>query len=210
MDTPADGLLVLYRSARLLPPAAFLDVLSRIVAGFAAASTDADLVAHLFEALRVNVRLSQHGVRGRTSEPASSAFALSGLDGRIRIETAGFSALLAAEWPRLPPGRLPDEIVGLEPDVALQRHAGRHVVVDVRSAGGVLLVGARPLTALDRLPVRRRAVARLYADGWTPAAVAEQLGLSPSAVGNQIAAAYRTLGVSRRSELAALARGRPG
>ncbi|MGE0800244.1 MAG: response regulator transcription factor [Lautropia sp.] len=209
-----DGLLALYRSARLMPSAAFLDVVSQLLAGLTAASTargsgrtaSADLISHLFEALCVNARISGGGVDAQAFGGQPASFALSGLDGSIQLEAPGFSALMAVEWPRMSTGRLPDEIIGLAGHEGARQYSGRRIGLQVQSAGSALLVGARRLGTLDGLPARRRTIARLYAEGWPPAAIAQRLGLSPSTVGNQIAAAYRDLGVSGRGELAALAR----
>lgn len=58
--------------------------------------------------------------------------------------------------------------------------------------------------ALERLSPREREVARLFGSGLTHKAVARRLGSSPSTVRNQLARVYEKLGVSNKTELAAL------
>jgi DNA-binding CsgD family transcriptional regulator len=69
-------------------------------------------------------------------------------------------------------------------------------------------VGDEPLFVQRGLTPGERQVVRLAAEGLSNAAIARRRGRSPRTVANQLAAAYRKLGITSRRELQALREGR--
>ena len=67
---------------------------------------------------------------------------------------------------------------------------------------GMILIGVRPLSRIDRLTSRELAVSREFASGKTYKEIAADLGVSPSTIRNQLQSAYAKLGVTTKIELA--------
>jgi DNA-binding NarL/FixJ family response regulator len=111
--------------------------------------------------------------------------------------------LLAAEFadwhgPGLPE-MLRRTVLGREPETW---RGASIAVARLRDAGDGHLLGARPLSALDRLSPREHAVAAAYAAGRTHRQIAADAGISPATVRNQLQSVYAKLGVASKIELA--------
>jgi DNA-binding CsgD family transcriptional regulator len=85
-------------------------------------------------------------------------------------------------------------------------------VAQFRAGGDEFVVVSEPIVGADvfaALTQAEREVARLVADGCSNRAIAARRGARPRTVANQLAAIYRKLAVSSRSELVARLVGLP-
>ena len=85
------------------------------------------------------------------------------------------------------------------------RFVGRKVSAAGHRAGQFTLLRLRHKHGLDHLPLRQSEVALLFAQGLSHKEIAHQLTIHPTTVRNHLALAYRTLAVTSRAELRALA-----
>lgn len=154
------------------------------------------LMPHFSQALRISRDLGQ--ARG---DLPCEAMGLVDPDGAVISVEGPFVELAMQEWGP-GSGGLPADVVQ-----ALHRE-GRWGGVALQAKmvpfGRNYFVHLVATPALERLSPREREVARLFGSGLTHKAVARRLGSSPSTVRNQLARVYEKLGVSNKTELAAL------
>lgn len=161
------------------------------------------LVPHLIEAWNANAILFTDR-SGATGREASRRRALVDGEGLIQSVEAGFAELLRLDFPEWQGPRLPPVLVR----ALLSREADTYRGTAIAAArlretpDGMHLVGARPLSAVDRLSAREYAVARAFAAGRTHKEIAAESGISPATVRNQLQASYTKLGVNSKIELA--------
>ncbi|MGE0312824.1 MAG: helix-turn-helix domain-containing protein [Lautropia sp.] len=164
------------------------------------------LMPHLMEALTIN-RLAtlDAPTAAPPRQPASTPLAVAEPDGRIRFAQAAFLRRLQSEWSQADQTRLPQPLLAAITGRTEAVVLGRITRARISRRADMLLVEMRALSPIDRLPPRRARVAWLYAQGHTHKQVARELGIAPSTVRNQIATAYRELGIVSRAQLRTLA-----
>ena len=169
------------------------------------------VMPHLMEALSIN-RLATHQQPDDPppTEPKRLPLAVCDSTGRIRYAQDRFVSLLQLEWSEADETWLPTPLC----DAISSRNdavfVGRQTICRIRRRADMLLVEIRRHTPIDRLPPQRARIAWMYAIGYTHKHVAKALGLSPSTVRNQLAAAYRDLDIGTRAQLMAMASAAPG
>ena len=164
------------------------------------------LAHHLRQALEVNTLLD-----GSTASPAPRPLAaddepgctaLAAHTGRLVSAQPAFLRLCAQQWREfdgrtLPRAALRPLLEGISVlRLATYPDAGRRI-------GDLWWLRLVPAPAGALLPPRRLDVAALFAEGHATKEIAGMLGLAHATVRNQLAAAYRVLGVSDRSGLRA-------
>lgn len=162
-----------------------------------------ELVPHLIEAWNANAIL--YTDRSATSErEASLRRALVDREGLIYSIENGFAVLLRTEFPEWQGPRLPEALTASLLARETEAYRGKAIAAARlrETPDGMLLVGVRPVSTVDRLTARERAVARDFAAGRTYKEIASRFGVSPATVRNQLQAAYAKLGVTRKIELA--------
>ena len=127
-------------------------------------------------------------------------------DGLLSEAQHHFGDLLQREWPDWRGPRLPLALQA-HLDVAAdpEPYVGKHLVAYHRSRDdGLRLLLVRTRHAIDGLPPRKRATARLFAAGASQNEVARRLQLSPSTVNNYLVDVYRELAIADKTDLALL------
>lgn len=158
---------------------------------------------HLVEALGVN-RLIHLLETQQSTGIANYATAACDGDALLYVARPQFLDMLRLEWADWHGARLPQ---ALREDLRRGRaftYRGRAVVVRCTPVHELLWLRARPKAPVDDLAPRELEVARLSADGRTNKVIARALGISPFTVRNQLTSIYDKLGITGRTELAAL------
>jgi DNA-binding CsgD family transcriptional regulator len=170
------------------------------------------VLPHLVEAQREN-RLG----RALDSEGAARArrsLALCDASGRLQQVDAHGLTQLRLEWPRWLGTLLPPPLVaalreGLAraadasaTDAALPPFFGRVITVLMVRSGELVLLEIRRRAAADKLSVRQRDIAGLYAAGHSGPQIADRLGLSASTVNNHLGVVFKKLAVHNKLQLA--------
>lgn len=167
------------------------------------------LMPHFSEALRINRLITTIDPATMAANDTQPAVALAEFSGRMQFAQQRFLELLCLEWTQADDTTLPAELLKALRIQHLSAggsnlHVGRRIRFTARRYTDLLLIEARPRTALDALPPRRAQIAWLFATGHTHKAIARKLHISPSTVRNQIRAIYVELGISSREQLLAL------
>lgn len=157
------------------------------------------LAPHLFAAWRQRQALGLFDASAEDAADSLTSHAVVDDDGLIQAADPAFTTCVARVFPDWNGPLLPD---GLR--TAATSGQATHVERQQRflfphGTGRYLVIAAAQKS--ERLTAAEHRTARLYADGETYSAIATRLGLSPSTVRNQIAAAYRKLGVRNKVAL---------
>ena len=163
------------------------------------------LMPHFAEALRISHALNANSQVFMALENDSRAMALADYAGRIKFVQRKFLELAAREWSQFDGEQLPAVLLAGRTGTAPEVHVGHAIRFSVRRRADMLLVEARPRSALDDLPAQRGRIAWLYASGHSHKEIARRMQLAPSTVRNQIRAAYVTLGITGKNQLIAAA-----
>lgn len=123
--------------------------------------------------------------------------------GILHVSDTGFADLIRREWaawngPTLPPAVLATATT----EGAFQ---GRRLSVGCSRQGDLIVLRARPRTALDGLSPREAEIAACYAVGLSYKEIATRLACSPYTVRHHLRGIYDKLGVSNKAALARLA-----
>ncbi len=169
------------------------------------------VMPHFAEALKIN-RLLEHS-RNTALMPAAQplqpllalALALADANGRLWFAQSGFLDLLHLEWAEIDDAVLPRPLIDAIAGRRSMLFVGRAIKVQARYGADLVLLEVQRKTLIDALPPQRARVAALYAAGHAYKEIARRLRIAPATVRNQIAAAYRDLGISNKAQLAALA-----
>jgi len=159
------------------------------------------LVPHLIETRHINYL--EHLCAG--AQRATQQQSLAAADGKGVIHVAGddFAGLMQSEWPQWRGPRLPEPLVnGL--GNAAQRYVGRTIAVSFVPVFDMLLLKARPRSAVDGLSRRELEIAHHFAGGLTNKEIAREVDLSPATVRNHLSSIYLKLGIDNKAELATL------
>jgi DNA-binding CsgD family transcriptional regulator len=163
------------------------------------------LMPHLAEALRINRALGiARAPATPTASPEGAGLALADAQGQLHFAQAAFVQLLQREWCEFEGRTLPRPLQDFIAGHHAGTFSGRSIRCIVRCSADLFLIEAHARTAIDRLPPQRARIVRLYASGHSHKAIARQLRLAPSTVRNQIATAYRELGISSKAQLLAV------
>jgi DNA-binding CsgD family transcriptional regulator len=161
------------------------------------------LMGHFAEALRINRAIGQ--TRPPISTHATAAqlngLAMTDFHGRLHFAQAAFLQLIRREWLAADDLTLPSVLSEFIERNGGGTFVGRVIRCDVRGAADLYLIEARPKSTIDDLPPQRARITALFASGHSYKAIANQLHIAPSTVRNQIAAAYRNLGITSKEEL---------
>lgn len=117
--------------------------------------------------------------------------------------TPFFRELMLREWPLWRGSQMPPEVCAVWSEGARSYYTGKQVVIAMESDQQLVHLMARCCNALDLLTFRELAVARLFARGLEHTDVANEMGVSPHTVRNQLKAIYPKLGVHSKTALVA-------
>jgi DNA-binding CsgD family transcriptional regulator len=161
---------------------------------------------HLLQANRICRILSVSRQDGSAAvRHPSQPWAIVGRHDLCLLEVnAAFVDLLRLQWPEWLGATLPIEVT--KPLRQSSRFDGSRIAIEAKGAGDFRLLTARTVAGVDSLGRRERDVIELFASGKPYKAIAEQFAVSPTTVRNQLAAAYRKLGVHNKAELVNLLR----
>jgi DNA-binding CsgD family transcriptional regulator len=163
------------------------------------------VVPHFVEALTINRTLHMQSVYGPGADRPGH-FAYADGNGFVYYADAGFTVLLAGEFPSWDGRTLPQPWLD---DIALRGRTlclGRTMSLDARVQGGLVFLRAHALSRIDQLSPRERDVAARFARGHSHKDIARDLELSPATVRHHLKSAYLKLGIHDKAELAALFR----
>lgn len=151
------------------------------------------ILRHLEQGLSLSVRTELRARAGRSGEAA-----LFDDDAQIVRATPGFDALLEQE------GLSTRQTASLLKHIVRQggHRRGRNLVLEAETyKPGLTFVRVARLALWHRLSVQERRVAERLTAGASAQQIAEDFGVSPNTVRNQIASIYRKLEVKSRIEL---------
>lgn len=154
----------------------------------------------LFQAREINNRLTtaaSNGLPGSTTVLAT-------LDGCLYFVEQEAIRLLQREWKQWTPPFLPRSLIDSLKQNKERTFIGAAISVQASVQGNMicLTISAKRDNPLNLSAAEYRA-ARLAAEGLQYKEIARQLGVSPATVRNQLHSAYRKLGVSNKTALAA-------
>lgn len=161
------------------------------------------IVPHLIETWRAN-RLEH--VHRLCQADARTVFSAAIVDRQLMLHPADdrFTSLLHMEWADwngpAPPRPLRDLATGQSSDVFV----GSAILASACALSDMRVLRVRAKNGRDRLGTREREVAGLYASGHSYKRIAQELGLSPSTVSNQLSTIYDKLKISSKAQLASL------
>jgi len=157
---------------------------------------------HMVEAFGISRLVRLMALQSRDL-PFTYAVAIVDRAGLLQVAPRGFVELLRREWPNWRGPRLPRP---LTLDLAGPgRAVFREIVIRTDPSDQYAWVRVRPAEPIDRLSEREAEVARLSAAGRSNKEIGQTLGLSPFTVRNHLNNIYAKLGLSKRTELSALA-----
>jgi DNA-binding CsgD family transcriptional regulator len=162
------------------------------------------LMPHFYQALQINRTVQGLGMLSEGLD-AQSRLALIDQSGFVYFAQPGFLELLHSEWSELDEFFVPDPLMAALRAGDGKPFIGRRIRCDSQSAGELIVLYAKRSSALDCLSPRQHEIARLYAVGHSYKEIARRLRLSPATVRNHLAAIFRTLAISTKGELIALA-----
>ncbi|MGH8807499.1 MAG: helix-turn-helix transcriptional regulator [Noviherbaspirillum sp.] len=132
----------------------------------------------------------------------SRAMGLLNSSGILEAADAALVKLIKLEWPDFDGDRLAIEAV--DDLFAENMFRGRRIEILAFAKFGYLICEARPMSVFNLLAPTEKKVASLFASGITHSQIAEQLGVSPYTVRNQLAQIYQKLDIHSKAELARL------
>lgn len=115
--------------------------------------------------------------------------------------TPVFKNLMLREWPHWVDWRLPPELCKAQSD-GERIYKGKHVIVGMAQDQQLIHITVRTRNVLDILTPHELVVARLFAQGQVNKRIAEEIGVSPHTVRNQLKSIYLKLDVSNKTSLA--------
>lgn len=122
--------------------------------------------------------------------------------GLLQHADAEFADLMLMEWPDWGGAILPRALHANALLQAPTAYVGTHIALEIECVADLLLVQARPRSAIDVLTPKELTVARLFGEGQTYKAVAKRLGISPATVRHHLRKAYTKLNIQNKGEIA--------
>ena len=165
------------------------------------------LMPHLQHALTMNriERASDILDKGLTASYGTIVASIGGVVIAAEQEAA---ARVRIDWPDWPGGLLPRPLVELISEARASGQPGSLLtdrsLIRVHPSPSQMLLRLRSRNAVDSLGERERIVAEQFATGASYKQIAQELGVSPSTVSNQLGHVYAKLGVTNKLELARL------
>jgi len=131
------------------------------------------------------------------------SFAVADGHGLLHVSDATFSVLMRSEWPAWSGPELP---VALCDSITRNcDYDGAQLSVSVHRQNDLILLHARPRTALDRLSPRETEIVVWYGEGLSYKQIAARLGCSPYTVRHHLREIYGKLGICNKAALVRLA-----
>ena len=160
------------------------------------------VMPHMVEAFGISRLVRLMALQSRDL-PFAYAAAIVDRTGLLQVAPHAFVELLRREWPQWRGPRLPvPACAGLD---APGRAVFREIVIRTDPSDQYAWVRIRLAEPIDRLSEREAEVARLSAAGRSNKEIGVALGLSPFTVRNHLNNIYVKLGLSKRTELSAMA-----
>ncbi|WP_420474712.1 helix-turn-helix domain-containing protein [Noviherbaspirillum sp. ST9] len=147
-------------------------------------------------ALEINM---QYALWRNDPQGADRAIALVNSLGIIEISDERMNDLLHQEWPLLRGSTLPR--AALASLLATGSYHGKYIELQASQKMGYLVCHAQKARAVTVLTPSEISAVQCFARGMTHSAIAFHFGVSPHTVRNQLANAYRKLGVHSKAEL---------
>lgn len=168
---------------------------------------DQDFTSHDTALLQAFWRLAMHSVEINLQyalwsiDPLGSerAIALVNSLGMIEIADDRLKELLRLEWPMMRGHMLPK--TALTSLLATSSYRGKNIQLNASRKMGYLVCNAEKVRPLMMLTSSEISAVQCFARGMTYSAIADRFGVSPHTVRNQLANAYRKLGVHSKAEL---------
>ena len=106
------------------------------------------------------------------------------------------------EWPEWNGAMLPRTFHKLQQENSSDPYVGKLISLQAEQVSDLLLINAKPRSAIDALTPRELAVARLFGEGMTYKAVAKKMEISPATVRHHLRQAYSKLNIQNKGEIA--------
>lgn len=161
------------------------------------------LMPHLIEANTNNlfIHLQSH----RSVKSSNGGSAICDFRGILHHLEPKFVQALLLEWPVWKGPRLPDAITSLlSENTGTARYSGDRIQVNADKLSELFYLQINAKGPFDSLSDRQRTIAKLLAEGLSYKQVAKQLNIASSTVTNHANAIYERVGVTNKTELAAL------
>jgi DNA-binding CsgD family transcriptional regulator len=156
---------------------------------------------HLASALSLNRMQHMQQLKAAKLNLRES-FAICDNLGVLHHADASFADLMLLEWPKWRGAMLPPAFGNLQQEKGANLYVGKHISLQMEKVSDLLLINAKPRSAIDALTPRELAVVRLYGEGMTYKAVAKQLAIAPATVRHHLREAYAKLDVKSKGEIA--------
>lgn len=156
---------------------------------------------HLASALSLNRMQHMQQLKAAKLNLRES-FAICDNLGVLHHADVSFADLMLLEWPKWRGAMLPPAFGNLQQEKGVNLYVGKHISLQMEKVSDLLLINARPRSAIDVLTPRELAVVRLYGEGMTYKAVAKQLAIAPATVRHHLREAYAKLHVKSKGEIA--------
>ncbi|MFT5589434.1 MAG: DNA-binding CsgD family transcriptional regulator [Bradyrhizobium sp.] len=158
------------------------------------------LFPYILQAREINIRLTQAPMTGLHR----STTVMATLDGCLYFVSQEAIRLLQLEWKQWSPPLLPSVLIDSLKKNQERMFVGTAISVNASVEGNMIcLIIAARTNSECRLTRAEYLVARLAAEGLQYKEIARELDVSPATVRNQLHSAYRKLGVSNKTALAA-------
>lgn len=151
---------------------------------------------HAAQSIEINL---QYALSRVTSPGSDQAVALVNSLGIIEIADETVKDLLLQEWPMLRGVTLPK--TALASLLATGSYRGKFIELHAAHKAGYLACSVKKVHAVSLLTPSEISAVQCFARGMTHSAIACRFGVSPHTVRNQLANAYRKLGVHSKAEL---------
>ena len=156
---------------------------------------------HLASALSLNRMQHMQQLKAAKLNLRES-FAICDNLGVLHHADASFADLMLLEWPKWRGATLPPAFGNWQQEKGANLYVGKHISLQMEKVSDLLLINAKPRSAIDVLTPRELAVVRLYGEGMTYKAVAKQLAIAPATVRHHLREAYAKLHVKSKGEIA--------
>jgi DNA-binding CsgD family transcriptional regulator len=156
---------------------------------------------HLIQAREINRRLKPNVA----SPPVRNRLMLATLDGQLCFTDNGAIGLLQSEWKEWTPPFLPPALLAGLQSSSAKIFSGKNITVQARICENTLYLNVSlNRNQHERLTPAELRVAMLAAQGFQYKEIARHIVVAPATIRNQLHSVYRKLGVSNKTELAAV------
>lgn len=159
------------------------------------------VMPHLASALNLNRLHHMQQLKAAKLSPRAS-FAICDNLGVLQYADAAFADLMLMEWPEWNGATLPRAFHKLQQENSSDTYVGKLISLQAEQVSDLLLINAKPRSAIDALTPRELAVIRLFGEGMTYKAVAKKVEISPATVRHHLRQAYSKLQIQNKGEIA--------